>query len=332
MFKIFLDCLNIASDSITRQAIKLVIKNKRMRINHITPKNYNVITTYCHDYYYRLDWQPGIPDNGKVLPNAPMAARHTLLAEKLRNGSYVTGYREKSKIDSAPRGPSPKNHSKFLGKLIGVEIEYYPKRGDAIQRNLLTAVVGDGSLDCGGAEIRRLTWASVSGRLEGLLKLKLVGTINKLCGLHVHIDARHLGTDGTLDVIATYKRLITLYPMLKNLVPKSRRRNRYCRWTDNSMSLDRYCAINFASFAQHGTLEFRCQGGSVNLIKIESWALLCQYLVNFAANPANTMPSNWGNFVAILPEPLRSWCILRKEKLYGNAPLMNERTMSATTD
>lgn len=309
-----------------------------MRINHITPKNYNVVTAFNKNYYeYRnMSWQPGECDmDVKPLPNAPMAARHTLLAERLRKGTYATnGRRQNCSYDNDQpiRTISPLKCAAFTGKMLGVEIEYYPKAGCHIKNNTLTEIGNDGSLREGGREIRRLTWASKSGRLEGLLNLKLVGTIDKSCGLHVHVDARHLDKDGLLSPEQTYDRLTELYPMLKKLVPRSRLRNTYCKWTNNRASGNRYAAINFCSFSSHKTIEFRCQGGSVSVIKIESWALLCQYLVNFCANPANTVPARWSDFIAILPEPLRSWCILRKEKLYGNCPQLNERTMSAIND
>lgn len=308
-------------------------RTKNHVINHITPKNYNVISTYAGGHYYRYDWQPGNPvSNECALPNAPMAARHTLLAQMLRNGSYVNGIRNKAP-ENEPIRFHVKRTERLKGRLLGVEIEYYPRSGDGAYVNKLTDITSDGSLNSGGAEIRRLTWASKTGRLEGLLSLKLAGKIDKSCGLHVHVDARHLGGDsGLLSASLTYERLILLYPVLKKLVPKSRLRNRYCRWRNSAEYHDRYCAINFQSFRSHGTIEFRCQGGTINLLKIESWALLCQFLVQYCANPVNTVPTKWAQFLAILPEPLRSWCIFRREKLYGTCPVINERTMSAIAD
>jgi hypothetical protein len=310
-----------------------------MQTNKLTSKNYQVISVY--DQYHSSLNPNGIDNIQQIdryhgrLPNVPLVARNTLLAQRLRNGTYMTDgvrYRPLRNHDER-RSVNVKTAGTLLGKLIGVEIEYYPSREDRIKTNQLTDVTGDGSLDCGGAEIRRLTWASKTGRLEGLLALKIRGKINRKCGLHVHVDARHLGGEsGLLNARDTYARLILLYPMLKKLVPRSRLRNSYCRWRDSVEYCDRYCAINFQSFGSHGTIEFRCQGGTVNLLKIESWALLCQFLVNFCANPANTVPTRWTQFLAILPEPLRSWCLLRKQKLYGDSVVMNERTMSAMSE
>lgn len=311
-------------------------RNLEYAVHHITPKNYNIISTYegfdYRDYYQHFTpWRPGESINERsALPNAPLAARHTLLAQMLRNGSYVTG--ERIRQHAYIKDFSAKSAGTLKGKLLGVEIEYYPSQEDRCSSSSLTQITGDGSLNSGGSEIRRLTWTNKSGRLAGLLNLRLKGRIDKACGLHVHVDARHLGEGGLLSAKETYARLILLYPVLKKLVPKSRLRNRYCRWINSIERADRYCAINFQSFRAHGTIEFRCQGGTIHLLKIESWALLCQYLVNYCANPDNTVPTKWTQFIAILPEPLRSWCILRREKLYGVCPVLNERTMSAISE
>jgi hypothetical protein len=318
----------------------------------ICPKGYQVIATYdgppgafCYQTgtYFKRPWRPSenlsVDEHGLALPNVPMRAKSTLLAELLRTGKYVTGKRQKD--TRTERKPNYVARAKELkrGQLIGVEIEYYPKNNIEPKTNALTNVCGDGSLDSGGIEIRRLTWASSTGRLDGLLSLKLNGTVNKRCGLHIHIDVRHLQepllNGALLSPVKTYERLISLYPMLKKLVPKSRHNNQFCRWRNNCTSsescdfTDRYCAINFKSYEEHGTIEFRLQSGSTNIVKIESWALLCQFLTHWCANPINSIPTTWTSFLAIIPEPLRSWCILRNQKLYGTAPQYNERSMSA---
>ena len=276
------------------------------------------------------------------LPNIPLRADKTLLADMLRRGEFTGKYKRKASWTyPAARPAHPmeivRSSERFVGKLIGVEIEYYPAGAEDVsrhynqrnQRELVGEVVGDGSLAYGGREINKLTWISQSGRLEGLLGLPIKGTVNKSCGLHIHIDARHLGKDGLLEAGATYDRLVTFYNMLKHLVPKSRLNPHrsspgwYCKFRSNRHLRGhsaRYAAINFLSYHKHQTIEFRCQGGTTNKVKIETWALLCQFLVNYAANPANRFPSgrwSWNKFVAIIPEPLRSWVILRKEKLEG---------------
>lgn len=294
------------------------------------------------------------------VPNIPIPARHTLLAERLRTGrglsftdiSGAAVVPEKVKVNKPRELDSrellqrkretshkiAKELPHLKGKLLGVEIEYYPtNHGNDEPKTPLAHLGTDGSLDNGGAEMRKLTWTSADGRLHGLLKLSLKGKVNSKCGLHVHVDARHLGRGGLLPPVETYERLIEMQKHLKCLVPKSRHDNQYCRWINNSRDSrefedsGRYAAINYESYQEHGTFEFRCQAGSTNLVKIESWALLCQYLTNWCARPEAAIPSTWTQFVAILPEPLRSWAILRKQVLHGSISVeLSERSISAT--
>jgi len=71
------------------------------------------------------------------------------------------------------------------------------------------------------------------------------------------------------------------------------------------------------------------QSGSTNVVKIESWALLCQYLTRWASVRQNSMPHNWDQFLAILPQWLASWCVLRRERLHGDLGPVDERVSSA---
>jgi hypothetical protein len=293
------------------------------------------------------------------VPNIPIPARHTLLAEWLRTGrglaftdqSGKTHVPEKARLEGARQPANPeeqairvrertqklvKSTPTLIGRLLGVEIEYYPQGEAKAPKTPLADLGSDGSLDSGGAEMRKLTWTAADGRLHGLLKLTLKGKVNSKCGLHVHVDARHLGTKGLLGPVETYERLLDIQKHLKVLVPKSRHDNQYCKWMNNCResrecedSGNRYAAINYAAFKEHGTIEFRCQAGATNLVKIESWALLCQYLLNWCARPDSAIPSTWTQFVAILPEPLRSWAILRKQALHGTDVQLSDRSISA---
>jgi len=302
---------------------------------------------------------------------APMRAKDTLLASILRNSkslytlkqtgdSHYRLYNEhyttranvnfrNSLLPSAKKetvAPQPVDIAKrvpsLVGRLVSVEIECY-HNGHYPDERGLTTVGGDGSLDSGGVEVKRMTWAS-NGRLMGLLSLEkqLRGyTVNKKCGLHVHIDARHLPTEPSETRMLhtaseTYNRLTQLYPMLKKLVSKSRLNNKYCRWVNNNPNADnynarcgRYAAINFEAYNKYKTIEFRCANGSTNVVKIESWALLCRHLFDHCANKNNHVPTNWSAFLAILPAWMASWCILRHQKLHGNVGSVDDRVASA---
>lgn len=293
-----------------------------------------------------------IADRHCILPNAPIPARETVMAACLKRGlkkmtehpraekeardcaqpqDYLIALRDRS--DAIGR---IKKVDKLRGALLGVEIEYYP----AIRprANPLLQEGHDGSLNPGGSEIRRLTWQDPDGRLSGLLCLApdLFGArVDHKCGLHVHVDMRHLSPE---SAATTYDRVTDTYPVLKKLVPKSRHENRYCLWLNNrnntradfaGRDVGKYCAVNWQAYDEHGTIEFRCQEGSVSAPGIESWALFCRWLVGWCAIRANTPPTTWPALIACCPEPIRSWAVIRAQTLHGFRILVNERTTAA---
>jgi hypothetical protein len=303
---------------------------------------------------------------------APVRAKDTLLASMMRNAKSFYSLKNSTLPDGLigdhagsnriqlahhrnklfpPTKPvsklsameAAKQAPKLVGRLVSVEIECYYPYGKFPVDNGLTEVGNDGSLDSGGIEIKRMTWAS-NGRLMGLLSLEkqLQGyRINKKCGVHIHIDARHLPTEPSddrmlLTASQTYDRLTLLYPMLKKLVSESRLRNKYCKWVNNNPDSDRYnasagryAAINFEAYKKYKTIEFRCANGSTNVVKIESWALLCRHLFDHCANKNNSVPTNWSGFLAILPSWMASWCVLRNQRLHGNVGAVDARVASA---
>lgn len=300
---------------------------------------------------------------------APCRARDTLLATILRSGNksaaallrsngclpdWLTSTARIYKRDFPKAQPvykeSPykaaKNVGSLVGRLIGVEVEYYPRsihQAMAADKGL-TSVVYDGSIGDNGREVRRVTWASKGNRLQGLLGLAPLfegGKVDKKCGLHVHVDARHLpqpgcGNPTTCDAAETYDRLVRMAVNLKKIIPRSRWNNRYCKFANNrdgsdtfNHSVERYAAINWLAYKEHGSIEFRCGSGSTNIVKIETWALLCRFMLNHCAGRENQVPTNWKGFLAILPEWLASWCILRNLRLHGGMGNMTDRIASA---
>lgn len=303
-------------------------------------------------------------DHTSIAPvrGIPIPAKHTLLAQLLAKGipvpsdcrysiiEYVRNIRYENNREKAPSPTAIQKAKKAmpLGCLLGVEIEHYSNTWRDLPPNTLGNYTHDGSLGTGGIELRRLTWVGQNGRINGILSLKPLlegATVNQRCGLHIHVDIRHLplvgaGSPTQCDVGETYDRLVTLYPIIKKLVPKSRLRSSYCRWRNNRRGSDcyrsssdgnRYAALNFDSVSEHGTIEWRMQGGSTNVVKIESWALLCQFLTRWASVRDNNIPRNWDQFLAILPQWLASWCVLRRERLYGDLGPVDERVSSAVS-
>jgi len=116
------------------------------------------------------------------------------------------------------------------------------------------------------------------------------GTINKRCGLHVHVDMRNFTATGRAKVVASWRNWQT---EITKIVARSRHNNTYCRqiskyeadlWVDqilrgNEQVGDRYRTLNTTPFPRIGTYEFRLHQGTLNAKKIVAWV---KFLVAFA--------------------------------------------------
>lgn len=170
----------------------------------------------------------------------PIPAKHTLLAQLLKSGTafpdslstypimdYIRGVRSSKSIKKEKIHIIQKAKLMLpLGTLLGVEIEHYPvTRATSLGSDSLGSYCHDASLDQGGIELRKLTWVGRNGRINGVLSLKPLlenATVNARCGLHVHVDIRHLpvfSNETQFSVGETYDRLCSIYPILKKLVP-----------------------------------------------------------------------------------------------------------------
>jgi hypothetical protein len=130
---------------------------------------------------------------------------------------------------------------------------------------------------------------------------RLGARVNRSCGLHVHIAARHL----TLDAMRRLAFLcIENEDIIDSLMPPSRRKNmnKYCGGLKGNANIGeithardvpalanairrdnpRYTKLNFTSYWKHGTVEFRQHSGTVDAEKIKRWISFCQKLVDVA--------------------------------------------------
>lgn len=95
--------------------------------------------------------------------------------------------------------------------------------------------------------------------------------VNRSCGLHVHLDQRNAA-----NVELNYQKLVRAQSLLYQVVPLSRRENRYCRRSrqyDFRAAADgnRYHAINANAYHRYRTLEVRLFGGTLSGSKIVNW-------------------------------------------------------------
>lgn len=121
-------------------------------------------------------------------------------------------------------------------------------------------------------------------------------SVNRSCGLHVHIGAADLTPEQYSNVFANYYHLETL---IDAFMANSRRRNnnQYCKSVRDHSDLknchsiedvrrvlhrDRYHKINPMSYDRHKTIEFRQHQGSTDYRKISNWVSFCGKLVKWS--------------------------------------------------
>jgi len=128
------------------------------------------------------------------------------------------------------------------------------------------------------------------------------GKTDKTCGLHIHI-----GMDGLTgkQIVKTLDLYSANQEHINKLIARSRWTNIYCqpmdRYTRNSNTVvafenadsasdtrrlrptlshyDRYHAVNLASYAKYGTVEFRQHQGTLNGEKVTSWVKFLMAMV-----------------------------------------------------
>lgn len=139
-------------------------------------------------------------------------------------------------------------------------------------------------------------------------------TVNRSCGLHVHVDAGDLSTAHLALLVQRYNRHVT---SIDAFMPRSRRgdSNTYCRNNSSyelgnvssalvrartprdfvSAFTERYRKFNLASYLRHGTVEFRHHSGTVNGKKIENWV---RFAVGFVTQTKSMVEEHRARSVA----------------------------------
>ena len=136
-----------------------------------------------------------------------------------------------------------------------------------------------------GAEgVRQLeTVCRVLNELEGC-------TVNRTCGLHVHLDCRRMTA---AEIATVFERYAEYEEQIDLIMPRSRRgQARWCqsledrkgtmknRDTKTSMAhaMGRYYKVNMTNIASRGAIEFRQHSGTTDFRKISNWL---QFLMQF---------------------------------------------------
>jgi len=189
--------------------------------------------------------------------------------------------------------------------------------------------VGDGSVSPIGGQVNTLykevrinmQWGKVDKLYEICTKLRRDGAaVNKSCGLHIHLDSRHLTVRGEATRRA---RLVAALPWLMELVPESRRNNSFCllnHLPGNGGRHQRYSAINPTSFRKHKTTEIRLGSGTMDPDKVLNWATLLRYISDSG--------KRFRTFESFLeskaPQHIKIWAVLRRNKFFPSPGQTNE--------
>lgn len=115
---------------------------------------------------------------------------------------------------------------------------------------------------------------SVIERVCCVLNDRLSASVNKTCGLHVHLDVRHK------KAALTFSKLVMALPFLASLVPSTRLKNRFCVLNGSdkiSEHSGRYYAVNPQSIRKHKTVEVRLHSGTTDPAKIIHWVRLLRF-------------------------------------------------------
>jgi len=121
-------------------------------------------------------------------------------------------------------------------------------------------------------------------------------TVNKQCGLHVHLGADEYGIEGIAKLVWNWN---LAHATISALVAPSRIGNRFCRevplgeldfWCEsvrngsirNAGVHGRYYSLNLNAYSTHGTVEFRLHHGTLNGAKVEAWAKFVSAMARFS--------------------------------------------------
>lgn len=163
-------------------------------------------------------------------------------------------------------------------------------------------IVRDGSIEyhnsnCGELVSPPLVGAAGIEQVRNVLRalVSAGATVNRSCGLHVHVDANDLTIPQIVNVMRRYQ---NFQNVINTFMPVSRHNSRWAKNLSNDLinrvssymvssslrrnanALDRYHVINVASFARHGTIEFRQHSASVNNNKVAHWIAFCLFFVS----------------------------------------------------
>lgn len=266
--------------------------------------------------------------------------------ELLKEASVLTKDNEVENISYNRRralGLRP-GYTNYLRKeIFSVEIEFVCTIGSALDTPSFrypntsnVQFVSDGSVSasegqaCPTEKEARISleWGNVKRLYETCKMLREAGAVvNRSCGLHIHLDSRHLSA---AQERTRRLRLISALPWLLEMVPASRRTNRYC-WPNHiphpPMSDARYRAINPRAYGRHRTTEIRLGSGTIDADKIMNWATILKYI----ANTRKRLKTFESFLKSEAPQHVKIWAVLRRDKFFPADGMVAECGETETT-
>lgn len=228
------------------------------------------------------------------------------------------------------------------GKMSTVELEFvvHNDTSNSLEHDtytLLNAMTGvqlkgDCSVNTSDSDLRRGDYQElvVSFRDDNYKRLTNVlsimrnagFTVNKSCGMHVHLDGRDIDTDRAWT---RFHRMAGFEHELAMLVPSwrfdggSNNGDEWCRldsadgYSDEYDDSERYYAFNWSSWSQYQTLEVRMGAGTFREGIVKNWVKL----LNYAWDNHNVR-----SLKDITNQPLRDWIGRRARQLGNTNPLV----------
>lgn len=118
-------------------------------------------------------------------------------------------------------------------------------------------------------------------------------TVNKTCGLHVHLDMRSRNVEKVTSTLFKYQDL--LYAMQ----PKARRTNKFCRKLKSLgvKSRETRHGINRLAYKEHKTLEIRMHEGSIDYVTIKNWVKFLVEIIKQEPEQEVVIPASMKGYV-----------------------------------
>jgi hypothetical protein len=225
------------------------------------------------------------------------AAQDPLLVKLTQYGNKSGWYKQKVKeLEQVIYDVTKTVPNAFLGEYRSIEFEVIFKNQNSLDAfvkdvrakgySKCVTVKNDGSLradegdpEAFGKEVVVMYKSGEEVIVETVCALlKTRAYINNSCGTHVHFDMRNVDE---AKVKQYGRRIARCVPVLKMLLPKSRRTSQYCTTPINELKNvnNRYAFVNLEAYLKYKTIEIRGHSATIKADKILNWIKICEKIM-----------------------------------------------------